>query len=185
VWYQNWCKISLCLVVKFWFHLFNMFTVHKCSKLTMSTSVRFQVLTAACMMISAFWDIAPCSLIEVGWRFRATYWNISLLQRDYMELHPKSLSSSMSTWIKLVPHPLTWTLFSLLYESQYELSLPVLESLFWLATNSFTTRNPSSSSVSCTNCNTRLCKAHHTPTTHTPASSERASGLTSIPENHL
>jgi hypothetical protein len=27
-----------------------------------SRFVRFQVLTAACMMMIAFWDIAPCSL---------------------------------------------------------------------------------------------------------------------------
>jgi hypothetical protein len=33
-------------------------------------SVRFQVLTAASMRIRAFWDVAPCSLVEVDRRFR-------------------------------------------------------------------------------------------------------------------
>jgi hypothetical protein len=31
--------------------------------------VRFQVLTVVSMKVSAFWDIAPCSLIEVDRRF--------------------------------------------------------------------------------------------------------------------
>jgi hypothetical protein len=32
--------------------------------------VRFQVLTAASMKMTVFWDIAPCSLVEVYRRFR-------------------------------------------------------------------------------------------------------------------
>jgi hypothetical protein len=32
--------------------------------------VRFQVLTAASMNITVFWDIAPCSLVEVDRRLR-------------------------------------------------------------------------------------------------------------------
>jgi hypothetical protein len=32
--------------------------------------VRFQVLTAASMKKTVFWDVAPCSLVEVFWRFR-------------------------------------------------------------------------------------------------------------------
>jgi hypothetical protein len=35
--------------------------------------VRFQVLTAAIMKMTAFWDIAPCSLIEGDRRFRGVY----------------------------------------------------------------------------------------------------------------
>jgi hypothetical protein len=35
--------------------------------------VRFQVLTAASMKVTAFWDIAPCSLVEVDRRFRRVY----------------------------------------------------------------------------------------------------------------
>jgi hypothetical protein len=34
--------------------------------------VRFQVLMAASMKIRAFWDIAPCSLVGVGGRFRGS-----------------------------------------------------------------------------------------------------------------
>jgi hypothetical protein len=35
--------------------------------------VRFQVLTAASMKITIFWDVAPCSLVEVYRRFRGAY----------------------------------------------------------------------------------------------------------------
>jgi hypothetical protein len=35
--------------------------------------VRFQVLTAANMKMTVFWDVAPCSLVEVYRRFRGTY----------------------------------------------------------------------------------------------------------------
>jgi hypothetical protein len=35
--------------------------------------VRLQVLTAASMKLRVFWDVAPCSLIEVDWRFRGAY----------------------------------------------------------------------------------------------------------------
>jgi hypothetical protein len=33
------------------------------------TPVKFQVLTAASMKMTAFWDIDPCSLVEVDRRF--------------------------------------------------------------------------------------------------------------------
>jgi hypothetical protein len=35
--------------------------------------VRFQVLTAASMKMTAFWNTAPCSLVEVDRRFRGAY----------------------------------------------------------------------------------------------------------------
>jgi hypothetical protein len=35
--------------------------------------VRFQVLAVASTKMRAFWDIAPCSLVEVERRFRSTY----------------------------------------------------------------------------------------------------------------
>jgi hypothetical protein len=35
--------------------------------------VRFQVLTAASLKMTAFWDVAPCSVVEVGRRFRDAY----------------------------------------------------------------------------------------------------------------
>jgi hypothetical protein len=37
------------------------------------TVVRFQVLTEARMMMTSFWDIAHCSLVEVHQRFRDAY----------------------------------------------------------------------------------------------------------------
>jgi hypothetical protein len=61
------------------------------------------------MKTTAFWDIAPCSLVEVDRRFRGAYcllhhgdedggsthlWNVDLLQRDYKALYPRRLSSS-------------------------------------------------------------------------------------------
>jgi hypothetical protein len=36
-------------------------------------SVRFQILTPANLKMTAFWDIAPCSLVEVDRRFRCAY----------------------------------------------------------------------------------------------------------------
>jgi hypothetical protein len=53
-----------------------------------------------------FWDVAPCSHVEVNRRFRDTYclhhhsdndrgsthfWNVGPFQRDYMALHPRRL----------------------------------------------------------------------------------------------
>jgi hypothetical protein len=37
------------------------------------TFVGFQVLTAASMNITAFWNIAPCSVVEVARRFRGMH----------------------------------------------------------------------------------------------------------------
>jgi hypothetical protein len=34
--------------------------------------VKFQVLTAAIMRMTVFWDVAQCSLVEVYRRFRGT-----------------------------------------------------------------------------------------------------------------
>jgi hypothetical protein len=36
--------------------------------------MRFQVFTMASMKMTAFWDIAPCSLVEVDWCFRGGYY---------------------------------------------------------------------------------------------------------------
>jgi hypothetical protein len=36
-------------------------------------TVKFQVLTAASMKMTFFWDIAPCSLAEIDRRFRGSY----------------------------------------------------------------------------------------------------------------
>jgi hypothetical protein len=35
--------------------------------------VRFQVLTEASMKFTVFWDVAPCSHVEVDRRFRGAY----------------------------------------------------------------------------------------------------------------
>jgi hypothetical protein len=48
--------------------------------------VRFQVLTAASTKMAAFWDIAPCSFVEVNRRFRYSTFIISdylLLKKDF------------------------------------------------------------------------------------------------------
>jgi hypothetical protein len=36
-------------------------------------SVRIQILTAASLKLAAFWDIVPCSPVEVDGRFRGAY----------------------------------------------------------------------------------------------------------------
>jgi hypothetical protein len=71
--------------------------------------VRFQVLTAASMKIIVFWDVAPCSLIEVYQRFRGTYCihhhspddggskhlrNVGKFLPDYTAQHPRRQPSS-------------------------------------------------------------------------------------------
>jgi hypothetical protein len=60
---------------------------------TTLNNMRFQVLTAASMKMTAFWDIVPCSLVEVDRRFRGpddggstNLWNVGLFQRYYMAL---------------------------------------------------------------------------------------------------
>jgi hypothetical protein len=35
--------------------------------------VRFQVLTATSMQMVVFWDVSPCSLVEIDQRFRGAY----------------------------------------------------------------------------------------------------------------
>jgi hypothetical protein len=57
---------------------------------------RLQVLTAASMKITTFGDIAPCSLVEVDWRFRGAYCLAPMMEavRTDMELCPRILSSS-------------------------------------------------------------------------------------------
>jgi hypothetical protein len=42
----------------------------KCIKANL---VRFQVLTAMRMKMTVFWDVAPCSLVEINRRFRGAY----------------------------------------------------------------------------------------------------------------
>jgi hypothetical protein len=35
--------------------------------------VRFKVLVAASMKVDVFWDVAPCSLVDIDWHFRGAY----------------------------------------------------------------------------------------------------------------
>jgi hypothetical protein len=61
----------------------------------------FQVLTAASMKTTAFWDIAPCSLVEVARHQRSRpddggsthLKNIGQLLRDFTAQYPRRLSS--------------------------------------------------------------------------------------------
>jgi hypothetical protein len=84
--------------------------------------VRFQVLTAAAgMSFRVFWDVAPCSRVEVNRRFRGAYClhhgaalmmeavhtsEMSMnFQRDYTALHPRRLLNLgvRSCWVKKFP----------------------------------------------------------------------------------
>jgi hypothetical protein len=76
------------------------------------TYVRFQVLTAANMKMTVFWDVAPCCLLEVYRRLRGVcclhhqgdhfpddrgskhLWNVDKRLPDYTEQHPRRQSSS-------------------------------------------------------------------------------------------
>jgi hypothetical protein len=65
-------------------------------------SVRFQILTAASMKMTASWDAASCSLAEVyspddgG---RKHLWNISKLLLDYTAQQPRGQPSSINSFI--------------------------------------------------------------------------------------
>jgi hypothetical protein len=77
------------------------------------------------MKMAAFWDVALCSLVEVDRRFRGAYcfhlrpydgvgthiWNIVLLQRDYVALYTKRLSSSVTVKVFIVTYLISlWAL---------------------------------------------------------------------------
>jgi hypothetical protein len=70
--------------------------------------VRFQLLTAASMKFRVFWDVAPCSQVDVDRRFRGAYylhhgddrhddggsthpWNVGQHLLDYKAVHPRRL----------------------------------------------------------------------------------------------
>jgi hypothetical protein len=73
--------------------------------------VTLQVLTAASMEIAVFWDVAPCSLVEIYLRFRDAYClnhqisfyettqrsipedsHLHTRRREHLKLHKSSLS---------------------------------------------------------------------------------------------
>jgi hypothetical protein len=62
--------------LSFW--LSHQYPVNDATNLTITkknrfTYVRFQVLTASSIKVTAFWDLAPCSLIEIHRSFRSAY----------------------------------------------------------------------------------------------------------------
>jgi hypothetical protein len=63
---------------------------------TTNNTVIFQVLTVVLMKITAFWDIASCSLVEIDRRFRGAYclWKVGQFLPDYKTKHPKRQPSS-------------------------------------------------------------------------------------------
>jgi hypothetical protein len=64
---------------------------------SVQNQARFQVLTAASMKMAVFWDVAPCSLVEVYRRFRGACclhhqgdeWNVCKILPDYTAQHPR------------------------------------------------------------------------------------------------
>jgi succinate dehydrogenase/fumarate reductase cytochrome b subunit len=81
--------------------LMKMFSAHFLwvTKIHYANTLQFlsiQVLTAACMKMTVFWDVAPCSLVETDKRFRGAcclhhqvnggrkhLWNVGILLPDF------------------------------------------------------------------------------------------------------
>jgi hypothetical protein len=85
------------------------FVQHHSVTITSNHCVRFHVFMAACMKMTAFWDIAQCSL-EVDRSFSGVYCfchqgdggstllcSVTLLHRNYTVLYPRRLSSSVTS----------------------------------------------------------------------------------------
>jgi hypothetical protein len=49
--------------------------------------------TAASIKMAVFWDVAPCSLVDIDRRFRAHLWNVGQFLQDYTAQHPRRQSS--------------------------------------------------------------------------------------------
>jgi hypothetical protein len=60
MWFRKYFQMVFCCSCRLLFYLCSYFVI-------------FEVLIAASMKITAFWDIVPHSLIEVDWRFRGAY----------------------------------------------------------------------------------------------------------------
>jgi hypothetical protein len=67
----------LCLFLSFFYYsylcLYIFYSLHYFIFLYNLFFVTFQGLTAAIMKITVFWDVVPCSLVEIDRRFRGTY----------------------------------------------------------------------------------------------------------------
>jgi hypothetical protein len=91
--------------------------------------VRSQVLTAASMKMTAFWDIALCSLVEVDRRFRGAYWlhphiiddggskrlwNVGQILLEYTAQHPRNSHRHPNTYqpgkAKLISYEVIYSL---------------------------------------------------------------------------
>jgi hypothetical protein len=78
-------------VVKLTFEVAAGFVQNRQACYNVNTWLRFQALTAASMKMTASWDVAPCSIVEVYRRFRNAY--CLLHQGDpIMALYPRRLS---------------------------------------------------------------------------------------------
>jgi hypothetical protein len=112
-------KIKQHYIIKVYYYLNKIKISLNCSKLPMLkllirleisgkkmfNDVRFQVLTAASMKMTAFWYMAPCSVIKADRRFRGAYslhhrphvgsapLKRRCTQRDYTALYSRMLSS--------------------------------------------------------------------------------------------
>jgi hypothetical protein len=90
-----------------WTFTYTLFT-HLPQIKTLFVNVRYQVLTATRMEITAFWDSESWSIVEVHTSFRCTYylhnnrldgggkqnWNVGILLWDYKAQYPRRLTSS-------------------------------------------------------------------------------------------
>jgi hypothetical protein len=89
-----------------------------------SKHVRFQVLTAASTKMRAFWNIAPCSLVEVDRRFRGRkYLNVVSICIMKIQAQLRNLFTEQNTikCFKCIPYVRVGTL--LYSKSEYNFSV--------------------------------------------------------------
>jgi hypothetical protein len=99
------------------------------------SQVIFQVLTAVSMNMTAFWDTAPCSLVEVDRRFRGAYslhyqgdewWVIALMMKAVRTSETRSTSAKQRS----VPRRLSFSAFHKIVSWQPYKSSPHNHTLF-------------------------------------------------------
>jgi hypothetical protein len=64
--------------------------------------VRFQVLTAASMKMTVFWDVAPRSLAKFKWRLRGAYCLLNQGLDVYYRVHKSQKSVPVLSQINLI-----------------------------------------------------------------------------------